>query len=136
MSLKFHPAAGTVLFCDFRGFEAPEMVKKRPVVVVSPKKLRRGELVTVVPLSTQAPGPERGFHHRLDPTSLRPPLDRKPTWAKCDMLYTVGFARLDLPRGAREAGRRRYETYQVTEADLKSIYGAILAGLGQAPRSA
>ena len=107
------------------------MVKRRPVVVVSPKTLKRNRLVTVVPLSTQAPDPVQKFHHKLDPASLPPPLASKPSWAKCDMLYTVGFERLDLPRGKRERGERPYYTHQVTEADLEAIYIAVLAGLGR-----
>ena len=64
------------------------MVKLRPVVVVSPKTLKRNRLVTVVPLSTRAPDPVQKFHHKLDPASLPPPLASKQTsWAKCDMLY-------------------------------------------------
>lgn len=44
-----------VLICDFTtGFQAPEMVKKRPVVVVSPRR-RIGQVCTVVPLSSVAP---------------------------------------------------------------------------------
>ncbi|WP_210210156.1 type II toxin-antitoxin system PemK/MazF family toxin [Rhodopseudomonas palustris] len=58
MTLKFHPEPGTILICDYStGFKAPEMVKKRPVVTVSPRLKRRDGLVTVVPLSTSRPEP-------------------------------------------------------------------------------
>ena len=108
------------------------MVKLRPVVVVSPKTLKRNRLVTVVPLSTRAPDPVQKFHHKLDPASLPPPLASKQTsWAKCDMLYTVRFERLDLPWGKREKGKRSYYKHRVTEADLEAIYIAVLAGLGR-----
>ena len=53
------------------------MVKQRPVVVVSPKTLKRNRLVTVVPLSTRAPDPVQKFHHKLDPASLPPSLAQK-----------------------------------------------------------
>lgn len=106
------------------------MVKRRPVVVVSPKTLKRGQLVTVVPLSTKAPSRQRSFHHKLDPASLPPPFADDTSWAKCDMLYTVGFQRLDLPQGKRKGGKRSYYNHRVTEADLKAIYDAIVAGLG------
>ena len=134
MSLKFHPAAGTVLICNFDSFKAPEMVKRRPVVVVSPKKLKRNGLVTVVPLSTQEPDPVCSFHHKLNPASLHPAVAyTRPSWAKCDMLYTVRFERLDLPRGKRnpQTRKRTYYTQQVLEEDLEAIYVAILAGLGR-----
>ena len=36
MPITFHPSPGTVLICDFTtGFQPPEMVKRRHVVVVS-----------------------------------------------------------------------------------------------------
>lgn len=41
MALRFHPKPGTILMCDFdTGFQVPEMVKKRPVIVLSPKRKR------------------------------------------------------------------------------------------------
>jgi uncharacterized protein YifN (PemK superfamily) len=55
--LPFHPGAGTVLVGDFRGFEPPELTKKRPVIVVSPKLPYRSGLVAIVPISTTAPEP-------------------------------------------------------------------------------
>ena len=85
--LTFHPKPGTLLICDFdTGFKAPEMIKKRPVVVISPR--RRGsvaQLCTVVPLSTTAPDPVERFHHRMNPKSLPVLLRSQDTWAKCDM---------------------------------------------------
>jgi len=50
MGLKFQPKPRMVLICDFRGFEPPEMVKRRPVVVVASNP-DRDQMVTVVPLS-------------------------------------------------------------------------------------
>lgn len=35
MPLKFQPRERSVIMCDFRGYEEPEMVKKRPVVVIA-----------------------------------------------------------------------------------------------------
>jgi mRNA interferase MazF len=45
---------GQILICDFSsGFVEPEMVKVRPVVVISPKPRKSiHSLCTVVPLST------------------------------------------------------------------------------------
>ena len=133
MALKFHPKAGTILICDFEGLKAPEMVKQRPVVVVSPKKLKRQGLATVVPLSTKAPRRVLTFHHKLDPASLPPPLADNQCWAKCDMLYTVRFERLNLVRGRRDpqTRQRTYHQHRGTEVDLEAIYAAILAGLGR-----
>jgi uncharacterized protein YifN (PemK superfamily) len=61
MAIHFHPQRGTIVVCDFRGFEAPEMQKRRPVVVVSPRLRHRDNLCTVVPLSTTAPRTARLF---------------------------------------------------------------------------
>ena len=56
MALTFHPKPGTILMCDFSaGFKAPEMVKVRPVIVVSPKRKHCSGLCTVVAISTVTP---------------------------------------------------------------------------------
>ncbi|WP_200291341.1 type II toxin-antitoxin system PemK/MazF family toxin [Rhodospirillum rubrum] len=56
MSLKFPPTPGTIVICDDNtGFKAPEMVKERLAVVVSPRLPYRDGLCTVVPLSTSPP---------------------------------------------------------------------------------
>lgn len=54
MPLQYQPKEGSVLICDFRGYEVPEMIKVRPVVVIR-KHRTNSLLVTVVPLSTTAP---------------------------------------------------------------------------------
>ncbi|MFK5216451.1 type II toxin-antitoxin system PemK/MazF family toxin [Glaesserella parasuis] len=56
MALKYQPKEKAVVMCDFSGFIAPEMVKTRPVVVISKHK-KNSELVTIVPLSTTKPEP-------------------------------------------------------------------------------
>ncbi len=57
MPLTFSPRPGEIVICDFStGFRPPEMVKVRPVVVISPRR-RTSQLVTVVPLSTTPPDP-------------------------------------------------------------------------------
>ncbi|QQG36900.1 MAG: type II toxin-antitoxin system PemK/MazF family toxin [Micavibrio aeruginosavorus] len=49
MSIAEHPNKGSILLCDFNhGFVAPEMVKRRPVIVISPKIHGRVGLCTVV----------------------------------------------------------------------------------------
>ncbi|HIB6731468.1 TPA: type II toxin-antitoxin system PemK/MazF family toxin [Escherichia coli] len=51
MVLKYQPSVRSVLMCDFRGMVVPEIVKVRPVVVVS-RNRHNNQLVTVVPIST------------------------------------------------------------------------------------
>ncbi len=47
MPISFHPRAGRMFMCDFSGFQPPEMVKVRPVVVISPKLPFRSVIVTI-----------------------------------------------------------------------------------------
>ena len=138
MALPFRPEPGTVLMCNFdTGFKPPEMVKVRPVVVVSPRRRHGAALCTVIPLSTTPPAPVEPHHHCLDPASLPGQLARKQTWAKCDMLYTVSLERLDRVRVGRSGdGRRRYVVQSITGADWKAIRKCITIGLGLDVRSA
>ena len=59
-----------LLYCDFStGFQPPEMVKRRPVVLISPRR-KNAALCTVVPLSTKEPVPIEDYHHRMNPRSV------------------------------------------------------------------
>jgi len=91
MPINFYPKAGTVLICDFAGYVVPEIVKKRPVVVISPKHKTAG-LVTVVPLSTTSPNPTERFHMRIK-NYLK--MDGSEVWVKADLVARVRLARLD-----------------------------------------
>lgn len=91
--LPFQPELGQILICDFDGFEPPEMTKKRPVIVVSPKPRITKPLCIVVALSTKKPNPVMPFHHKL-PDKTIPFKEAKETWVKCDMVYTVSLKRL------------------------------------------
>lgn len=133
MPLSFHPQQGMVLICDFTtGFKAPEMVKRRPVVVVSPRPRRNTQLCIVVPLSTTSPSPVESHHHCLAPASLPGSLATRQTWAKCDMLVTVSLDRLDRVKMGRDkaTGKRLYASGVVTSDDFRAIQQAILAALG------
>jgi len=133
MAIKTAPALGTILTCDFdQGFREPEMVKRRPVVVVSPQIAWRPGLCTVVALSTTAPDPPRPYHCRL---VLDPPLPQpwaSDMWVKGDMIYAIGFHRLDLIRLGRndETKVRRYRLNPLTAAQLKDVRACVLHGLG------
>jgi uncharacterized protein YifN (PemK superfamily) len=106
MPLPYFPRRGEVLICDFEtGFKAPEMVKKRPVVVVSCKESHRRRLCTVVPFSTTAPDPALAWHHSLSHVVVPGLQASAPMWAKCDMLATVGFERLNKPYQKTRQGR-------------------------------
>lgn len=136
MAITIHPKVGQILVCDFSsGFKEPEMVKSgRPVVVLSPAMKGRPNLVTVVALSTEPPNPVMPYHLELPRASL-PQLGRfqeRPSWVKGDMVYTVGFHRLDLIRLGRrdpQTGKRLYFTDRLGRPQMRQIYGCVMHGL-------
>ena len=132
MPFYFYPTPGQLLICNFdTGFKPPEMVKKRPVVVISPRFRRRHPLCTVVPLSTKVPNPVEPYHHRMDPQSLPGNLARRETWAKCDVVAMVSLERLDrVLIGNRLDGSRIYVAESVTADDLAAIRGCVAIALG------
>lgn len=134
VAITFHPKPGQILECDFsNGFKEPEMVKRRPVIVLTPSMKGRQNLVTVVCLSTKKPEEECSFHYKLPKASM-PQLGRfqkSATWVKADMIYTVGFHRLDLIRlGKRDpkTGQRFYFDRRLSREQMKKIYGCVLHG--------
>lgn len=130
MALKFHPERGMVVICTFDGFREPEMVKRRPVIVISPRMRHRSGLCTVVPLSTTEPQPAQPYHHRI---TVNPPLpapyDAVRMWVKADMLYTVGFDRLSMPHFKTSTGRTNIQ-HVIEGFDLLQIERCILHGIG------
>lgn len=134
MAIEFHPRPGQILMCDFgTGFKQPELVKTRPVIVLTPRMDGRKNLVTVVGLSTVAPDPVRLFHCRLPSKSLPKLRDFRvdETWVKGDMVYAVGFHRLNLIRlpGRGSDGRRRYFLDRLGRDRMREVYQCVLYGL-------
>jgi uncharacterized protein YifN (PemK superfamily) len=133
MPIQFPVAPGTLLLCDYDmgGFKPPEMVKKRPAVVISPRLPHRHGLCTVIPISGSLER-EAPYIVRLmfDPP-LPQPFSFQVAWAKCDMLATVGFNRLDLFRTERDQyGKRRYLHPKLSAADFLRVKQGILHALG------
>jgi uncharacterized protein YifN (PemK superfamily) len=132
MSLIYVPDAGTIIQCDFsKGFEPPEMVKKRPVIVVSPPIHNRRDLCTVVPMSTTEPHQMMKYHYEMtfDPP-LPYPYDKERFWVKCDMIYSVGIGRLDFLYKKNENGSRNYDKRIVSKADLDIIRRCLVMSIG------
>tara|TARA_R110000868_G_scaffold104337_2_gene287356 strand:- start:343 stop:771 length:429 start_codon:yes stop_codon:yes gene_type:complete len=133
MAIREHPDMGTVLICDFEnGFKNPEMDKRRPVVVISPKIRARPQLCTVVSLSTLPPDPVMPYHAQID---LRPrlplPWGSDGVWVKGDMVNAVGFHRLDLLRlGKQPDGKRIYLLEPLSAENLKVIRTCVLRAVG------
>ncbi|MBV5331522.1 type II toxin-antitoxin system PemK/MazF family toxin, partial [bacterium] len=93
------------------GFKAPEMVKRRPSVVIVGRLPNRSKLATLVPLSGTPAPPNCDYQCAITLTErLPPPFDGQlEWWVKADMLATVSYARLDLLRTGRgQDGRRTY----------------------------
>jgi mRNA interferase MazF len=131
--LLYHPKRGTILICNYdTGFRPPEMVKRRPAVVISPAISSRGELCTIVPLSTTPPDTIRPYHRSIviDPP-LPKPWSTKVVWAKCDMVFAASFQRLDLIRTAKVHGQpRQYRMNLLPSVDLNEILAGVLSSVG------
>jgi uncharacterized protein YifN (PemK superfamily) len=134
MPIHYQVPPGTVLLCDYSmgGFREPEMVKKRPAVVISPRLRGRDNLSTVVPLSGTAPKRAVPYQCWIEmPQPLPAPWDAEGYWAKADMLATVGLRRLDLFRTGRDQeGKRKYLRPRIPDHELRRVRACVLNALG------
>jgi uncharacterized protein YifN (PemK superfamily) len=134
MAIQFPVGPGTILLCDYSrgGFQPPEMTKRRPAVVVSPRLPHRDGLCAVVPLSGSESKYNVPYVVRLELTEpLPPPYPQKVWWAKCDMVATVSFQRLDFFRTARDWNHKRKYIHPVLSADdMKRVHTGVLMALG------
>ena len=129
--LPYHPSPGEVLQCDYAGMIEPEMVKRRWVVVVSPRLRDRTGLCSVVPLSTSAPRTVCTYHVKMEKDPAPNGTPGKEVWAKCDMAMTVSFARLSAYWDGKNAlGKRNYIKIMVSDVELKKIRKALLHSYG------
>ena len=126
MPLGFYPRAGQLLMCDFTGFKVPEMVKPRPVVVVSPRLPRRSEVVAIVPISLTEPVPLMPYQFRLSKNYHPEEPDDLPCWAIADLVMNLGLYRLS----GFKTGRRKWAYPHMTGNDLAGVRLAVRAGLG------
>lgn len=129
-AMHLHPKPADVLICDFDrgGFVPPEMVKRRPVIVISRADTHGRGLCTVVPLSTTAPFPVHPWHYPMPHLALRGWQAKAMIWAKADMLCTVAFDRLDRPHFKTRHGRT-YQSIKVSDLDMATIRAGIRAYL-------
>ncbi|WP_294210216.1 type II toxin-antitoxin system PemK/MazF family toxin [uncultured Sphingomonas sp.] len=131
MPLPYHPKPGTIVICDYTtGFRPPEMIKRRLAITISPKLKRRNDLVTVVPLSATPPMPAEKWHVELH-DDVPEPWGPGPRWAKCDMVATVGYARLNLPHSRHAVtGARRYHQIEIDAVHVDLLRRAVAAAIG------
>lgn len=134
MAIKFPLSPRTILLCDYgkSGFVQPEMIKLRPAIIVSPRLPYRDRLCAVVPLSGTAPGHAVDYVVRIELDQPLPePFPEPVWWAKCDMIATVSFDRLDMFRTDRDQeGKRQYLQPKLDEEQFAAVKNGVLAGLG------
>lgn len=133
MPISYHVPQGTLLMCDFNtGFAPPEMTKHRLVVALSPAIKSRPGLCTVVALSMTPPHTVMPYHAQID---INPPLPKSFSstgiWIKGDMVYALGFHRLDLVRlPTKINGQRQYYKYTLSKDQIKQLHRCVLHGMG------
>jgi mRNA interferase MazF len=133
--MKYPAKPRTLLLCDYGkgGFQPPEMVKRRPAIVLVGSLPGRTNLHTVVPLSgtPSAPGCQYQCKITLD-SPLPEPFDEIDWWVKADMLATVGLDRLDLFQSKRDQyGKRKYfSNLRVSEETFELVKDTVRQALG------
>lgn len=132
MTIRFQPQFGQILICDFpKEFKPPEMVKRRPVVCISPKARNRHGVATVVPLSTTQPSKNSAFAVPIDlDQPICPAYPDLTCWAKCDMLYTLSYDRLSEPLLGKDNGKRIYNMVVLPSSVMCKILTGVLSGFG------
>lgn len=72
------------------------------------------------------------YHMQLDVRPLLPaPLKSDGLWVKGDMVYAVGFHRLDLIRTGKDRyGKRTYYYATLNDAQMRGVQACVLHGIG------
>lgn len=129
MPIPYHPDRGEILICNFDDQAVgAEIIKRRPVVVISPRSAQHSSLCMVVPLSTTQPNPPRAWHHSLAHVRITGWQASAPMWAKCDLVSTVSFQRLNKPYVKLRSGRN-YVTHKLSDQDLNAVIACLRAYL-------
>ena len=128
-SISFVPAAGLVLLCNFStGFQAPEMIKIRPVVVISERDRNRDTCI-VVPVSSVLPRDARAVFVALD--SNKYAFFQKPdNWAKCETINAVRVQRLFRLRDPATGRGIDSRQTMIDPADLKLVREGVSRVIG------
>lgn len=108
MALLYQPKEGSVLICDFRGYEVPEIIKIRPVIVIRKHRTNKHHLQLDSHL------------HGANPIC----------WAKCDIVATVSLGRLDRIKSKDRHGKRTYKIAELTHDQFSAIKAAVRSALG------
>lgn len=122
--LQFHPRKREILICDFHGNIVPEIVKKRPVVVLRDPLPYRSDLAIVVPLSSTPPKYATPYCVLLSQNYLSQ--DSKPMYAKCDLACSVSLQRLDRIKIAP----RKYVCPRMNDDDFNNVVNGVAWAFG------
>lgn len=98
-------------------------------MVVSVKESHGRRLCTVVPFSTTEAAQPSPWHHALPHVTVPGFQANGLIWAKCDMLATVSFERLNKPYVKTRHGRNYVTTLLVPE-DMAAIDALLRSYLG------
>ncbi len=125
MPLPYLPHQGEILVCDFDDQAVgAEMIKRRPVVVVSKHEAHRSKLCVVVALSTTPPNPAQAWHYFMPHLRVTGWSADDGVWAKCDMISTVSLQRLNQPYIKQRSGRQ-YISHKLQQQDLEAVLNGI-----------
>jgi len=141
MAISYNPDVGEVLICDFGMFRVPpltpscdgrlppEMIKRRPVVVLSSKI---SKACIVVPLSTTLDKAKlnKGMHIEV-PEDAIPEMAYFPSkirWAKSDLVGQVSHERLFMLRApSRSHTHKHYLSRELVAEIQKGVIKSICA---------
>jgi len=117
-----------MLSCNFSGFQKPEMVKIRPVVVVS-DRIRNRDTCIVVPISSVLPTDPKAVFVAFDKDKYVF-LDKPENWAKCETVNSVRWSRLSRLRDRNTGRTVDSRLTMIDPADLAAIREGIRRAVG------
>lgn len=131
MPISNKPKPGEILICQFPTDQSElvdgEMTKDRLVIVMNKPLQGRGKLVNVVPISMTAPEQVMPWHVRVPVECLPAAAQHRSgeRWAKCDMISTVGWGRLNRYEAPMTSGRRVFQDGRTDMATYVAVKKAL-----------
>lgn len=123
--VKYCPAPGRIVMCDFRFLSKPEMQKERRAIVLSKRVDAEPGRCTVVPVSMSPARGDNSFYYEFAPGLYQCFHKSNPVWAVCDHIYTVSLARM-----WKVNVQHRPCMPALSEEDLKAIRTLVGTALG------
>jgi mRNA interferase MazF len=133
-AITFFPTEGTLLICDFSGgFRPPEMIERRPIIVISKRESNRRTCVVVPISSRESTNPVAIVVPML---MAKYPFLRKDGWAKCHAPATVSISRLSMMRDPNTGRGLDTRGTMLDAADLVAVRRGVarfIGAIGDAP---